>query len=54
MNRCVAPHPEPRRQDVGVEVAREQRRLEEHHAGVPYVRAAAQQRQRHLAIIGCT
>jgi hypothetical protein len=40
--------PQPGAGEVGVEVARQQQRLEEDHAGVPDRRGAAQQGQHHL------
>ena len=41
--------PEPRRGGVSIGVAGQERGLEEHHAGVPDGRRAAQERQDHLA-----
>ena len=40
---------EPRAARVGVRVAGEERGLEEHHAGAPHRRGAAEERQDHLA-----
>jgi len=48
MRHGLPPHRRHPLQQVGVEITRQQRRLEEDHGGVPYRRRSAQQRQHQL------